>query len=71
MKKQIRLGTLSLVASAFLIGCSSDSTTTETQTGYFIDAAVAGLNYKTSSGFTGVTDSKGSFQYKKGEKVQF
>ncbi len=75
MKKHLTLGTLSLVASAFLIGCGSSSdsssTTTDTQTGYFIDSPVAGLNYKTSSGVTGVTDGKGSFKYKEGEKVEF
>ncbi len=74
MKKYIRLSALSLVASALLIGCGSDSdtsVTTETETGYFIDAPVEGLAYKTTSGLTGTTDSQGKFQYKKGEKVHF
>ncbi len=74
MKKYIKLGTLSLVTSALLIGCGSDSdtsTNTDTLTGYFIDAPVEGLSYKTESGLIGTTDSLGRFQYKKGEKVNF
>ncbi len=74
MKKYIKLSALSLVASALLIGCGSDSDTsvdTETETGYFIDAPVEGLTYKTTSGLAGTTDAQGRFQYKKGEKVHF
>jgi hypothetical protein len=74
MGKYIRLSALSLVASALLIGCGSDSDTavnTVTETGYFIDAPVEGLTYKTTSGLTGTTDSQGRFQYLKGEKVHF
>ena len=75
MKKHLTLGTLSLVASAFLIGCGSSSdsssTTTDTQTGYFIDSPVVGLDYKTSSGVTGITDNRGGFKYKEGETVEF
>ena len=56
-----------------LIGCgSSDSTTTEeTATGYFIDAAVQNAHYKTSSGKEGVTNAQGQFKYKAGESVTF
>ncbi|HIP02227.1 MAG TPA: hypothetical protein EYG75_01795, partial [Campylobacterales bacterium] len=74
MRKTIKLSALSLVASALLIGCGSDSdtsVTTDTETGYFIDAPVEGLTYKTTSGLTGTTDYQGRFQYKKGEKVHF
>lgn len=72
MRKFLTLGAVSLVASAFLIGCSSDSdTTTDIETGYFIDAPVEGLSYKSTSGLSGVTDSAGKFQYRKGEKVRF
>jgi len=74
MRKTIKLSALSLVASALLIGCGSDSdtsVTTDTETGYFIDAPVEGLTYKTTSGLTGTTDNQGRFQYKKGEKVHF
>ncbi len=72
MKRFITLGTVSLIASAFLIGCSSSSSdTTDIETGYFIDAPVEGLAYKSTSGLSGVTDSAGKFQYRKGEKVRF
>ena len=72
MKNFITLGTLSLITSAFLVGCGSDSATdTDIETGYFIDAPVKGLTYKSTSGLTGVTDAAGTFKYKKGEKVHF
>ncbi len=71
MKRFITLGAVSLVASAFLVGCSSSSDTTDIETGYFIDAPVAGLSYKSTSGLSGVTDGAGKFQYRKGEKVRF
>ena len=71
MKNFLTLGAISLVASAFLIGCGSSSDTTDIETGYFIDAPVEGLSYKSTSGLSGVTDSAGKFQYRKGEKVQF
>jgi hypothetical protein len=56
MTKSIKLGTLSLVVSALLVGCGSDSSsldnsrveatipTDDTLTGYFIDAAVEGFS---------------------------
>ncbi len=72
MKRFITLGAVSLVASAVLVGCgSSSSDTTDIETGYFIDAPVEGLSYKSASGLSGVTDSAGKFQYRKGEKVRF
>jgi hypothetical protein len=75
MKKIITLGTLSLVASALLIGCGSSSSSKisgETyKTGYFIDAPVANADYVTTSGKKGRTDSNGKFEYKDGDKVKF
>ncbi|MBU3915666.1 hypothetical protein KKA14_09045, partial [bacterium] len=41
------------------------------QTGIFIDAAVQGVSYSTSSGLTGTTDSSGAFTYMKGDVVSF
>jgi len=74
MTKQITLGTLSLAAAALLVGCgsssSTDDTSTETLTGYFIDAAVANVDYKTTSGLDGRTDAYGRFEYKYGDKVE-
>lgn len=74
MKTYLKLTTLSLAASAILIGCGSSNTDTAHEdllTGYFIDSAVEGLTYKTASGLNGVTDSQGRFQYRKGERVNF
>ncbi len=73
MKTKITLGTLSLVASAILIGCGGDSSSTvsdTTNTGQFIDAAVANAEYSTTSGITGKTNANGEFQYKKGDSVK-
>ena len=86
MKQRLTLVTLSLVASALLVGCGSDSSSnsetsnsssanlstterTETLTGYFIDAAVANVDYKTTSGLAGTTDKFGRFQYREGDRV--
>lgn len=78
MKTTIKLGILSLAASAVLVGCGSSGTsTTDTntdtnlETGYFIDAAVEGLTYRTTSGQEGVTDAYGRFKYQDGDKVAF
>ena len=80
MTKSIRLGTLSLVVSALLVGCGSDSsssdnstveaTTDDTLTGYFIDAEVEGVGYESSSGLRGTTDEYGRFKYKSGDKIK-
>jgi len=76
MKRYITYTTVSVIAALTLFsGCGSDSddTTTETttQTGYFIDAPVAGLTYQTASGLTGTTDEYGRFQYRENERVKF
>ena len=79
MKNRLTLGTLSLVTAVILVGCGSDdssSTTpstevsTETLTGYFIDSAVANVDYKTTSGLSGTTDKFGRFQYKNTDTVK-
>ena len=72
---------LSLLAAAMIfgfVGCgggggsSADTTSVSTtQTGTFVDAPVAGLNYETSSGIKGVTDSQGHFTYKNSDIVTF
>lgn len=54
-------------------GGGSGSTTqapAAVQDGYFIDAAVAGLEYRTASQ-SGITDSDGRFQYRAGEEIAF
>ena len=70
MKTYMRLGALSLVASLALVGCSSSSSDEE-QTGFFMDSAVVGAEYTTSSGLNGLTGSNGSFKYKEGDSVEF
>ncbi len=61
----------SLLGGLILGGCasSSDEASETTLSGYFIDAAVAGVEYNTSSGITGITDTLGRFQYKNGDTV--
>lgn len=68
---------LALILSAlYLQGCGSGSTNENTNTektvntGYFRDAAVSGVTYRTESQ-AGVTESAGRFQYKEGEKIKF
>ena len=73
---------VSILAAAIavaLTGCGSDSsnsvgtTPTEpsTTTNKFIDAAVEGIYYNTSSGLNGVTDSEGQFTAKANDTVTF
>jgi len=67
---KISLGVVSLATSVLLVGCgSSDSSTTTT--GYFIDSAVEGISYTTSSGLAGTTDAEGRFKYKPNDSVAF
>jgi hypothetical protein len=72
MKRTLALGTVSLAASALLVGCgsSSSSDNTDALTGYFIDSAVKGVDYNSTSGLHGTTDKFGRFQYKNGDKVR-
>jgi len=73
MKKNIlKLGAISIAASAILIGCgSSSSDETSSNTGYFIDAPVQNAHYETTSGLSGDTDEFGRFKYNIGDKVKF
>ncbi|MBR4011459.1 MAG: hypothetical protein IKI98_01405, partial [Spirochaetaceae bacterium] len=67
---------LALLCVTF-IGCENaaktegPSNTIVQNTGYFIDAPVAGLAYETSSGIKGVTDETGAYKYNAGDKVKF
>jgi len=80
MTKTIKLTSLSIVTTLILAGCgSSDATastdtteesSSETKTGYFIDSAVSGVDYVTTSKLTGTTDNFGRFNYKEGDKVK-
>jgi hypothetical protein len=74
MKNKLTLTAVSLIASAFLVGCGSSddsSSSTTTQTGTFVDAPVSGLSYTTTSGLNGITDTQGHFNYKAGDSVTF
>jgi len=76
MNKYINLGVLSVAASIILAGCGGSSSTpttadSSTNTGYFVDAAVFGADYNTSSGLEGSTDKFGRFQFKEGDEVEF
>ncbi len=45
-------------------GCGRDDAgAPDLKTGVFIDSAVSGLNYQTSSGQTGITNAGGQFRY--------
>lgn len=63
---------LSLLLMFTLVGCGGggSSTPPAERTGQFIDSAVAGLWYVTSSGVEGFTDTNGNFNYKVGDTVK-
>lgn len=42
-----------------------------TSSGLFVDAPVCGLNYTTSSGYSGITDVQGQFRFTPGDTVSF
>ena len=87
MKNAMRFFLLAIVIGIFLNGCSGGSSSGDetpqtqdetpqtqaesTQTGVFLDSAVEGVKYKTSSGLEGYTNSKGEYEYKSGDKVEF
>jgi hypothetical protein len=63
--------TVAALALSVLSACGGGgSSTPVTKTGYFIDSAVAGLEY-TSGSTTGITGADGSFQYEEGKPVTF
>lgn len=49
----------------------SGGTTGTFATGVFLDSPVEGLNYETSSGLSGTTNTDGTFSYKTGDSVTF
>ncbi|WP_304545548.1 multiheme c-type cytochrome [Sulfurimonas microaerophilic] len=75
--KYATLGSIALttlLVSGFS-GCGSDSdtssvtSTTPSLTGYYLDSAVAGVDYNTSGGYQGYTGSDGSFKFNAGDSV--
>jgi hypothetical protein len=66
-------GLLTVAITTVLAGCggsNDDGPKVITQTGQFVDSAVAGLNYSTATQ-TGVTNADGEFEYLEGEIVTF
>jgi len=65
---------LAILAMSFMtfMSCSIESLKelTNIKTGYFIDSAVAGVDYKTPTQ-SGVTDANGAYTYRAGERVVF
>lgn len=47
------------------------ATVSPTSSGILVDAPVCGVNYTTSSGFSGVTDANGQFKFQPGDNVTF
>ena len=72
--KKITLLTLSTFASFALLGCGGGSSTTQsnsnTGTGYYVDNAVAGVDYVCGTE-TGKTDKEGKFTFEKGQECKF
>lgn len=68
--QSLKLITAALVLSALSACGGGGSSSPVTKTGYFIDSAVAGLEY-TSGSTTGITGADGSFQYEEGKPVTF
>ena len=64
---------LALLSSTIIScgGSGGDGNSSNSLTGYFHDSAVSGLNYSTSSGKQGITDSLGSFEYLVGDDITF
>jgi len=67
--------TSTLAAAFILSGCgggSDDTTTTASSTGYFIDSAVANLDYDCiTDGTSGITDASGAFTCQNMNQVRF
>jgi hypothetical protein len=74
--RSIRPFSLSIAAALALSACGGGGSDTPTavvgaQTGVFVDSAVEGLSYETSSGVKGTTDAQGRFKYNEGDTVTF
>ncbi|SFV61355.1 Autotransporter adhesin [hydrothermal vent metagenome] len=72
MKKSIVLSGIAALALFSLVGCggSDSSDNTQTGTGYYVDSAVAGVDY-TCGNRSGVTGSDGKFVFEKGQDCTF
>ena len=70
VKRFTLLAMLAFLASS-LTACLDSDSGGNGKTAKFVDSAVVGISYKTSSGKTGVTGANGQFKYKKGDTVTF
>jgi len=70
MRKSLKRGSLALGAILALNACGGSSATTETAEAYYLDSAVAGVNYKCGS-LEGITDEEGKFSFEKGQACVF
>ncbi len=62
----------SIFTAFFLGGCGGSSSSSDGElNGYFIDAAVEGVEYTTSSGLSGITNAQGKFRFRAGDSVEF
>lgn len=72
--RSVRPFSLCLAAALALTACGGggdDAPVAGSQTGVFVDSAVSGLSYETSSGVKGTTDAQGQFKYNPGDTVTF
>ena len=64
----VRLSAIALAVAALIQACSSGD---NVQSGVFLDSAVQGASYSTSSGLSGTTDTNGRFEFRPGDEVTF
>lgn len=64
-----RLAVAATLIVALIQACSSEDN--PVQSGVFLDSAVDGASYSTTSGLSGVTDATGRFTFRAGDQVTF
>jgi len=69
MKKILSLS-IATASAMLVVGCGSSSSSVETSTGYYLDSAVAGVNYKCGNQ-EGITGANGEFNFKKDTSCDF
>jgi len=71
MIKYIKISTITTMAVFSIVGCgSSSSSSVETGTGFYVDAAVEGVDYVCGT-MEGTTGDGGKFTFEKGEGCTF
>lgn len=66
--RHFRLSAITLAIAGLIQACSSGE---NLQSGVFVDSAVQGVSYSTTSGVSGTTDENGRFRYLPGDQVTF